>query len=86
MHRPSKNHTVRLASVSLSQGWKLNLVVIIKVKVSMREEEVVVIIIKEFIVGIYTLKLNLFKLIARVSYHRVCRQKSKLTTTYLTTL
>ena len=39
----------------------------------MGEEEVVVIIIKEFIIGIYILKLNLFKLVAYVSYYRVYR-------------
>ena len=47
--------------------------VIIKVKVGMGEEEVVVIIIKEFIVGICALKLNLFKLMAYVSCYRVYR-------------
>ena len=47
--------------------------IIIKVKVGIGEEEIMVIIIKEFIVGIYILKLNLFKLVAYVSYHRVCR-------------
>ena len=52
----------------------------------MGEEEVMVIIIKEFIVGIYALKLNLFELIARVSYYRVYRQELKLIATYLTVL
>ena len=47
--------------------------VIIKVEVGMGKEEIVVVIIKEFIVGICALKLNLFKLVARVSYYRVCR-------------
>ena len=47
--------------------------VIIKVKVGMGEKEVVVIIIKEFIMGIYALKLNLFKLVTHVSHHRVYR-------------
>ena len=37
----------------------------------MGEEEVIIIIIKEFIIGIYVLKLNLFKLVARVSHYRV---------------
>ena len=46
--------------------------VIIKVKVGMGEK-VVVIIIKEFIVGIYTLKLNLFGLVTCVSHHRAYR-------------
>ena len=45
--------------------------VIIKVKASMGEEEVMVIIIKEFIMGIHVLKLNLFKLVARVSCYRI---------------
>ena len=52
----------------------------------MGEKEVIVIIIKKFIMGIYTLKLNLFKLVTRVSYYRVYRRKSKLIATYLTTL
>ena len=47
--------------------------VIIKVKISIGEEEVIVIIIKEFNMGIYALKLNLFELMARVSRHRVYR-------------
>ena len=45
--------------------------IIIKIEVGMGEEEVVVIIIKKFIMRIYALKLNLFKLVTRVSYHRV---------------
>ena len=60
--------------------------VIIKVKVSIGEEEIMVIIVKEFIIGIYTLKLNLFGLVARVSYYRVYRQELKLIATCLTTL
>ena len=44
-----------------------------EVKVSMGEEKVIIIIVKEFIIGICALKLNLFKLIARVSCHRVYR-------------
>ena len=52
----------------------------------MGEEEVIVIIIKKFIMGIRALKLNLFKLVARVSRHRVYKQKSKLIATYLTIL
>ena len=39
----------------------------------MGEEEVIIIIIKKFIVGICTLKLNLFRLIAYISYYRVYR-------------
>ena len=42
-----------------------------EVKVGMGKEEVMIIIIKEFIVGICALKLNLFGLVARVSYYRV---------------
>ena len=52
----------------------------------MGEEKVIMVIIKEFIVGIYTLEPNLFRLMARVSCYRVYRQKSKLITAYLTTL
>ena len=47
--------------------------VIIKVKVSMGEEEVIIIIIKKFIVGICALEPNLFRLVTRVSYYRVCK-------------
>ena len=47
--------------------------IIIKVKVNMGEEEVIIIIIKEFIMKIYILEPNLFKLVARVSYYRVYR-------------
>ena len=60
-------------SVSLPRGWELNLVVIVEVKVGMGEEKVIVIIIKEFIIGIRVLELNLFRLVARVSCYRVCR-------------
>ena len=73
MHRPPKNRAVRLILVSLLQGWELNLVSIIEVKVSMGEEEIMVIIIEEFIMGIYIPELNLFELVARVSYYRVYR-------------
>ena len=52
----------------------------------MGKKKVIIIIIKEFIVGIYILKLNLFKLVARVSHHKIYRQELKLITTYLTTL
>ena len=72
--------------VSLLRGWELNLIIIIKVKVSMGEKEIVIFIIKEFIVGICTLELNLFKLITRVSYYRIYRRELKLIATYLTTL
>ena len=47
--------------------------VIIEVKVSIEKKEIKIIIIKEFIMGIRTLKLNLFGLIARVSRRRVYR-------------
>ena len=57
-----------------------------EVEVGMGEEEVIVIIIKEFIVGICVLKLNLFRLVARISHRRVYRWESKLIATYLTTL
>ena len=49
------------------------MVIIIKVKVSIGEKEVIVIIIKKLIEGIYTLKLNLFGLITDVSHYRVYR-------------
>ena len=52
----------------------------------MGEEEVIIIIIKEFIVGIYTLEPNLFGLVARVSYHRVYKWELKLIAAYLTAL
>ena len=45
--------------------------VIIKVEVSIGEEEVVVIIIKKFIIGIRALELNLFRLITCVFCRRV---------------
>ena len=73
MHRPPKNHAVYLVLISLLQGWEFNLMVIIKVEVSMGEEEIIIVIIKEFVMRIYTLKLNLFKLITHVSYYRVYR-------------
>ena len=52
----------------------------------MGEEEVVIIIIKKFIIKIYILEPNLFKLMARVSYYRVYRRELKLIATCLTTL
>ena len=60
--------------------------VIIKVKVGMGEEEIVIFIVKKFIIGICALKPNLFKLVARVSRRRVCRQELKLIATCLITL
>ena len=59
--------------VSLLWGWELNLIIIIKVKVGMGEEEVMEIIIKKFVMGIRVLELNLFRLVTRVSHYRVCR-------------
>ena len=47
--------------------------IIVGVNIDTEEEEVVVIIIKEFVMGIYALKLNLFELVTRVSYYRVCK-------------
>ena len=52
----------------------------------MGEKEVMVIIVKKFIMGIYTLEPNLFRLVTRVSHHRVYKQKLKLIAAYLTTL
>ena len=60
--------------------------IIIKVKVSMGEKEVMIIIVKKFIMRICALKLNLFRLVACVSHYRVCRWESKLITVYLTIL
>ena len=60
--------------------------VIIEVKVGMKKEEVIIIIIKEFIVGIYVLEPNLFELVACVSYCRVYRWELKLIAAYLTIL
>ena len=85
MHRPPKNRAVRSASVSLPRGWEFNLVVIIKVEVNIGKE-VMVIIIKKFIVEICALEPNLFKLVTHVSYYRGCKQELKLITTYLTIL
>ena len=44
-----------------------------EVEVSIGEKEVMVIIVKKFIVGICALKLNLFELVTCVSRYRVCR-------------
>ena len=60
--------------------------VVIKVKVSMGKKEVMVVIIKEFVVEIHTLKPNLFRLVAHVSCYRVYRWELKLITIYLTVL
>ena len=86
MHRPPKNRVIYSASVSLPRGWGLNLMVIIRVDIDMGKKEVVIIMVKKFIVGICILELNLFGLIARVSYHRVCRRESKLIAACLTVL
>ena len=60
--------------------------VIIRVDVSTEKKEVVIIIIKKFIVGICALKLNLFELVARVSYYKVYKRELKLIAAYLTIL
>ena len=52
----------------------------------MGEKEVMVIIIKKFIMGIRALTRNLFELIAHVSCRRVYRRELKLIATCLTTL
>ena len=86
MHRPSKNRAVYLILISLLRGWELNLVIIVEVKVGTGEKKVMVIIVKEFVVRIYTLELNLFRLVARVSCYKVYRYELKLIATYLTIL
>ena len=60
--------------------------IIIEVEVGMGEKEIVVIVIKEFIIGIYVLELNLFRLVTRVSCYRVCKRELKLIAACLTTL
>ena len=60
--------------------------VIIEVKVGTEKEEVIIIIIEKFVIGIRTLKLNLFGLVARVSRCEVYRRKLKLIAAYLTIL
>ena len=45
MYRPPKNRVVCLVLVSLLRGWELNLVIIIKVEVSIEKEEIMVVII-----------------------------------------
>ena len=52
----------------------------------MGKKEIMVVIVEEFIMGIYTLEPNLFGLITRVSHHKIYRWESKLIATYLTTL
>ena len=47
--------------------------IIIKVEVGMGKKEVIIIIVREFIVKIRALELNLFKLVARVSHYKVYR-------------
>ena len=44
-----------------------------KVKVGTGKKDIIIIIVKEFIVGIRTPELNLFGLITRVSHRRVYR-------------
>ena len=86
MHRPPKNCAVRSASVSLPRGWGFNLMIVVEVKVDTEKKKVMVIIVKEFIMGIHTLKLNLFELITCVSYCRVYKWELKLIAACLTTL
>ena len=62
------------------------MVIIVKVEVSTGKKKIIIIIIKEFIIRIYILKLNLFKLVACVSYHRVYRRELKLIAACLTIL
>ena len=57
-----------------------------EVEVSMGEEEVEVVVVEEFIVGIRALEPNLFRLVACVSRCRVYRRESKLMAAYLTAL
>ena len=59
--------------------------VIIEVEVS-TGKKVIVVIINEFVMGIYILKLNLFRLVACVSYYRIYRWELKLIATCLTIL
>ena len=49
----------------------------------MGEGEIMVVIVKKFIMGICALESNLFRLVARVSYYRVCRRELKLIAAYL---
>ena len=49
------------------------MIIIIEIKVGMGKKEVIVIIIKKFIMRVRELELDLFKLVARVSYYRVYR-------------
>ena len=60
--------------------------IIVEVKVGIGKKEVVVVIIKKFIVGIRALELNLFRLVTYVFYYRVNRQELKLIATCLTIL
>ena len=60
--------------------------VIVEVKVGTGKKKVIIIIIKKFIVRIYTLKLNLFRLVTCVFCYGVYRQELKLIATYLITL
>ena len=52
----------------------------------MREEEIVIFIVKKLIIGICALELNLFRLVARVSHYRVYKWELNLLATYLITL
>ena len=86
MHRPPRNRVIYLSSVSLFWGWELNLVIIVEAEISMGKDEVVVIIVKEFIMGIYVVELNLFRLVTCVSHYRVYKWELKLIAVCLTTL
>ena len=57
-----------------------------EVKVGTGEKEVIVIIIKKFIMRICALEPNLFRLIARVSHYKVYSWESKLIAVCLTIL
>ena len=57
-----------------------------EVEVSMEKEEVVIIIIKKFVIRICALELNLFGLVTCVSYYKIYRQELKLIAACLTIL
>ena len=60
--------------------------IIMGVNVDMGKKKVIIIIVKKYIIRIYALELNLFRLITCVSYYRVYKQKLKLIAAYLTIL
>ena len=47
--------------------------IIVKVEVGTGKKEVIIIIVKKFIMGIHILEPNLFELVTCVSHHRVYR-------------